>query len=61
MDLFQDLLALEERIGNVNTGLSEDIIQKCLKVAHYSSLDAASAIISQENEVKCCICQVSLI
>lgn len=59
--MFQDLLALEERIGNVSTGLSEDNIQKCLKVAHYCSLDATSTMISQDNEVKCSICQVSSI
>ncbi|PIA38574.1 hypothetical protein AQUCO_02700056v1 [Aquilegia coerulea] len=35
----QELLALEERIGNVNTGLSEDTMSKCLKERiHYPSV-----------------------
>ncbi|KAL7219095.1 hypothetical protein ACSBR2_012219 [Camellia fascicularis] len=28
---YEELLALGERIGNVNTGLSEDMISKCLR------------------------------
>ena len=57
--LLQELLALEERIGNVNTGLSEDIIQKCAKAINFASLNEASTVICLESEVKCSICQVS--
>jgi len=34
---FQELLALEERIGNVNTGLSEEAVIKLLKQRKFSS------------------------
>jgi E3 ubiquitin-protein ligase Arkadia len=51
---FQELLALEERIGNVNTGLSEETVTKLLKQRKFLSwrLNASS-----DNE-PCCICQV---
>eukprot|EP00250_Pteridium_aquilinum_P013709 c21523_g1_i1 orf=643-2994(-) len=54
---YEELLALEERIGNVNTGLDEERISLCLRESKYSSLDATVAAISQESDVKCCICQ----
>lgn len=34
-DLLQELLALEERIGYVSTGLPDDRISKCLKETSY--------------------------
>lgn len=54
---YEELLALEERIGNVNTGLDEEKITMCLRESKYSSLDATLAAISQESDVKCSICQ----
>lgn len=54
---YEELLALEERIGNVNTGLSDDIIAKCLKQSTYASSNITAAAVSQESEIKCSICQ----
>eukprot|EP00249_Psilotum_nudum_P022556 c28562_g3_i2 orf=676-3363(+) len=54
---YEELLALEERIGNVSTGLSDETIAKCLRTSKYTSLDATVAVISQESEVKCSVCQ----
>ncbi|CAL5344836.1 unnamed protein product [Camellia sinensis] len=46
---YEELLALEERIGNVNTVLSEDMISKCLtKTKIYSDRN--------HEEKTCCIC-----
>lgn len=38
---YEELLALEERIGSVNTGLSEDSISKCLTERFFFDLDSA--------------------
>lgn len=54
---YEELLALEEMIGNVNTGLSEDNVDKCLKTSTYSCSDATSGGNSQESDLKCSICQ----
>lgn len=51
---FQELLALEERIGNVSTGLSGDTILNRLKQRKYFSI-AMSAHLEVE---PCCVCQV---
>ena len=48
----QELLALGERIGNVSTGLSEDLILKCLTESIYCSSDHF------QEEGKCVICLV---
>jgi hypothetical protein len=48
----QELLALEERIGNVNTGLTEENISKCMKQKIYVTEDG------QPDAEPCCICQV---
>lgn len=50
---YEELLALEERIGNVSTGLGEEAIFKCLKQRKYllGTMEA-----SMEVE-PCCICQ----
>ncbi|KAJ6814359.1 putative E3 ubiquitin-protein ligase HIP1 isoform X1 [Iris pallida] len=50
---YEELLALEERIGDVSTGLSEERISKCLKQRKHSS---TTVTISTETE-PCCICQ----
>lgn len=54
----QELLALEERIGNVSTGVSSEAMAQKLKKTRYSSLDAVVARYSQESDIKCSICQV---
>ncbi|MCO5561212.1 hypothetical protein L7F22_014833 [Adiantum nelumboides] len=54
---YEELLALEERIGNVNTGLDEEKIALSLRESKYSSLDATVAAISQDSDIKCSVCQ----
>ncbi|XP_044508099.1 E3 ubiquitin-protein ligase MBR2-like [Mangifera indica] len=50
---YEELLALEERIGNVSTGLSEETILKLMKQKKYMSI-AIEVPLDQE---PCCICQ----
>ncbi|KAK2380611.1 RING/U-box superfamily protein [Trifolium repens] len=50
---YEELLALEERIGDVSTGLSEDMINKFMKQRFHMSLMTES---SSDLE-PCCICQ----
>ncbi|XP_024968856.1 E3 ubiquitin-protein ligase MBR2-like isoform X2 [Cynara cardunculus var. scolymus] len=45
---YEELLALEERIGSVNTGLTEETISGCLKQKTYATVPDAEP---------CCICQ----
>lgn len=47
---YEELLALGERIGSVNTGLSEDLIPKCLMESIYCSSDQI------QEEGSCVIC-----
>ncbi|XVE96730.1 hypothetical protein REPUB_Repub02eG0248000 [Reevesia pubescens] len=47
---YEELLALGERIGNVNTGLSEDLISKCVTESIYCSSDQF------HDESSCVIC-----
>ncbi|XP_074312074.1 uncharacterized protein LOC141647683 [Silene latifolia] len=47
---YEDLLALGERIGSVNTGVREDLLQKCLTESVYCSSDQV------QEEGKCVIC-----
>ncbi|KAL5989519.1 hypothetical protein ACLOJK_010411 [Asimina triloba] len=58
---YEELLALQELIGVVNTGLSEDFIWKCLKTKKYTSHAAPricqSTDMMQDSE-SCIICQV---
>jgi hypothetical protein len=49
----QELLALGERIGNVNTGLPEDVFSKCLMETISLSSDKG------QEETSCAICLVS--
>jgi len=49
---YEELLALEERIGNVSTGLTENDVMKLLKQRKFSSWRLSS----MEYE-PCCICQ----
>ncbi|GLT70112.1 hypothetical protein SLA2020_422100 [Shorea laevis] len=46
---YEELLALGERIGNVSTGLSENVMSECLKVSTYSSD-------KKEEDATCSIC-----
>ncbi|GMI78496.1 MED25 BINDING RING-H2 PROTEIN 2 [Hibiscus trionum] len=50
---YEELLALEERIGNVSTGLSEEIILNRLKRGKHSS-----ALGTQLEPDPCCVCQI---
>ncbi|KAK1439935.1 hypothetical protein QVD17_05760 [Tagetes erecta] len=50
---YEELLALEERIGNVNTGLSEEVILKSMKQRKHIAFMAISA----QSLEPCCICQ----
>lgn len=50
---FQELLALQERIGNVSTGLDEETILVHMKQWKHS--DIADSQVEAE---PCCICQV---
>uniref|UniRef100_A0A0C9S3S8 RING-type E3 ubiquitin transferase n=1 Tax=Wollemia nobilis TaxID=56998 RepID=A0A0C9S3S8_9CONI len=54
---YEELLALEERIGSVSTGLTEDAISKCMKRALFASDVAVADLNSLESEVKCSVCQ----
>ncbi|KAE8664306.1 putative Thioredoxin domain-containing protein [Hibiscus syriacus] len=57
---YEELLALEERMGDVNTGLSEDSLSKCLKKSIYNTASSEYANTSCEGEkddVKCSVCQ----
>ncbi|MBA0810729.1 hypothetical protein Gohar_002689 [Gossypium harknessii] len=57
---YEELLALEERMGNVSTGLSEEALSKCLKKSIYDTESSEFANVSYEGEkddVKCSICQ----
>ncbi|CAM6049225.1 unnamed protein product [Sphagnum compactum] len=54
---YEELLALEDRIGNVSTGLTAEAVAEKLKRSCYSSLDVVGAQFSQEYDTKCSICQ----
>ncbi|MCL7048589.1 hypothetical protein MKW94_015276 [Papaver nudicaule] len=50
---YEELLALEERIGDVSTGLSEEVISKCLKQRKFCTI----RINAPSETEPCCICQ----
>ncbi|KAL4396581.1 hypothetical protein AHAS_Ahas01G0106200 [Arachis hypogaea] len=52
---YEELLALEERIGDVSTGLSEDVIMKSMKQQIYMSV----MVDSSTDLEPCCICQLT--
>jgi len=59
----QELVALEEQIGNVNTGLTESYIQENLRSTFY--VPGAAGVCDQFSELSlendaCIICQVNL-
>ncbi|AQK64348.1 RING/U-box superfamily protein [Zea mays] len=55
---YEELLALEERIGSVSTALSEEQFTKCLKRSIYTQV-ALEVNKSTVDDMKCSICQVS--
>jgi hypothetical protein len=50
---YEELLALGERIGDVSTGLSEEVILKVMKQHKHTS----SAAGSHQDMEPCCVCQ----
>jgi hypothetical protein len=52
---YEELLALEERIGSVSTALSEEQFAKCIRRRLYRPV-AASIV----DGIKCSICQVNV-
>ena len=55
---YQELLALEERIGVVSTGLSKEAISKCVKLRKYAPSPSCVNPVPEDIEIKCSICQV---
>ncbi|XP_061344734.1 uncharacterized protein LOC133290639 [Gastrolobium bilobum] len=57
---YEELLALEERMGTVSTALTEEALSECLKRSIYHSEpshDAAESSNEDKDDIKCCICQ----
>ncbi|KAK6274250.1 hypothetical protein POUND7_011333 [Theobroma cacao] len=57
---YEELLALEERMGSVSTALSEEALSKCLTKSIYEATSSEDGNVSCEGEkddVKCSICQ----
>ncbi|GAB2276013.1 hypothetical protein Dimus_010755 [Dionaea muscipula] len=57
---YEELLALEERMGSVSTALTEDELQKCLKENIYQTACSELGTIGCEgsgDDIKCSICQ----
>ncbi|EOA16511.1 hypothetical protein CARUB_v10004669mg [Capsella rubella] len=53
---YEELLALEERIGSVSTALTKEAISKCLKTSIYQMETSNYGSITKE-DAKCSICQ----
>ncbi|KAJ8758716.1 hypothetical protein K2173_000437 [Erythroxylum novogranatense] len=57
---YEELLALEERMGTVSTALPEEALSKCLKTSIYGSSlmeDTTTNLCTNEDDVKCSVCQ----
>ncbi|KAE9603747.1 hypothetical protein Lal_00001745 [Lupinus albus] len=55
---YEELLALEERMGTVSTALNEEALSECLKRSFYQPLEDASGSCNEHKEdTKCSICQ----
>ncbi|CAN4075760.1 unnamed protein product [Withania somnifera] len=57
---YEELLALEERMGNVSTALSEEALSKCIRKSIYQAMPFEIGEFGSngsEDEVKCTICQ----
>ncbi|XP_052209431.1 uncharacterized protein LOC127812903 isoform X2 [Diospyros lotus] len=58
---YEELLALEEKMGTVSTALSEEALSKCLQRSIYQPAilkEGTRGCGGVENDVKCSICQV---
>uniref|UniRef100_A0A2P2LHR8 RING-type E3 ubiquitin transferase n=1 Tax=Rhizophora mucronata TaxID=61149 RepID=A0A2P2LHR8_RHIMU len=58
---YEELLALEERMGTVSTALTEEALSECLEISTYCSVPLEYATASNgkdKDDVKCSICQV---
>ncbi|KAE9609187.1 putative transcription factor C2H2 family [Lupinus albus] len=57
---YEELLALEERMGTVSTALTEEALSECLKRSFYQPLprdDEAESYDEYKDDTKCSICQ----
>ncbi|KAK9279836.1 hypothetical protein L1049_013518 [Liquidambar formosana] len=57
---YEELLALEERMGNVSTALTEETVAKCLKRSIYETTPPEVGTMGfgrEDDDVKCSICQ----
>uniref|UniRef100_A0A803NMS2 RING-type E3 ubiquitin transferase n=1 Tax=Cannabis sativa TaxID=3483 RepID=A0A803NMS2_CANSA len=54
---YEELLALEERMGNVSTALPEEALSDCLKRSIYQSMPLEGVAIGSNDDVKCSVCQ----
>ncbi|PNX98897.1 zinc finger family protein [Trifolium pratense] len=57
---YEELLALEERMGTVSTALTEEALSDSLKRSTYQSApsdDASNCVNEDKGDIKCCICQ----
>uniref|UniRef100_A0A2P2LHR6 RING-type E3 ubiquitin transferase n=1 Tax=Rhizophora mucronata TaxID=61149 RepID=A0A2P2LHR6_RHIMU len=57
---YEELLALEERMGTVSTALTEEALSECLEISTYCSVPLEYATASNgkdKDDVKCSICQ----
>ncbi|KAK4757910.1 hypothetical protein SAY87_019211 [Trapa incisa] len=56
---YEELLALEERMGSVSTALTDEALSKCLKreLYHKTKHDDEAANMVEKDETKCSICQ----
>ncbi|XP_027354852.1 E3 ubiquitin-protein ligase MBR2-like isoform X3 [Abrus precatorius] len=53
---YEQLLALEERMGSVSTAVREEALSECLKRSFFQS-DAAESRNENKDDIKCSICQ----
>ncbi|XP_027354849.1 E3 ubiquitin-protein ligase MBR2-like isoform X1 [Abrus precatorius] len=53
---YEQLLALEERMGTVSTAVTEEALSECLKKSFYQS-NAAESCNEDKDDIKCSICQ----
>ncbi|KAJ6925048.1 hypothetical protein NC652_018099 [Populus alba x Populus x berolinensis] len=57
---YEELLALEERMGTVSTALTEEAFSECLKTSIYESTpmeDATTNLEGDKDDIRCSICQ----
>ncbi|KAM3289339.1 E3 ubiquitin-protein ligase MBR1 [Capsicum chacoense] len=57
---YEELLALEERIGSVSTALPEEALSKCLRRSFYQGMASETETLEADgdgDDVKCSICQ----